>query len=98
MIYEDLYELGWQDRDSREIVYGPIKKQSESFSLIDESGNLWIMAFYLFDEDLYQAMIKVVDENCDHNEWENSELRFYGFLKTKEDLKTIMRFVDILEY
>lgn len=98
MIYEDLYELGWQDRDSKKPVYGPVKKQMESFSLTDEVGNIWIMAFFLFEDDLYQAMIRLVDEKCDHNEWENSECHFYGFLKTKEDLTMIMRFVDILEY
>jgi hypothetical protein len=98
MIYEDLYERGWQDRDTKQIIYGPIKKQVETFSLTDEVGNEWIMGFFLFDDDLYQAMINVVDEDCDYNEWENSETRFYGFLKTKEDLRTIMRFVDILGY
>ena len=56
------------------------------------------MSFYLFDEDVYQAMINVVDENCDHNEWENSECHFYGFLKTKQDLHTIMRFLEIIDY
>jgi len=97
MIYEDLYELGWRDRDTKKPVYGPIKKQIESFSLIDD-GDKWIMAFCLFRDGSYQAMINAVDENCDHNEWENSECHFYGFIKTKEDLRTVMRFLGIIEY
>jgi len=98
MIYEDLYELGWADRDAKKSVYGPVKKKMESFSLIDEDGSKWIMAFCSYDEDSYQAMIKILDEDCDHNEWENSECHFYGFIKTKEDLRTVMRFLGIIEY
>lgn len=91
MTYDDVIELGWNPRH---------KNDKTTFWMIDEVQNKWLMSvvFNMDCDGFDQVGINVVDENCDHNEWENSECHFYGFIKTKEDLNTVMRFLEIKQY
>ena len=95
MTYEDLKELGWM-YEWKDEPFGKIHMQSEGFFIKEEECR-WIMSIYLTREDDYLVMIKYVDKSVTFNEWENSECHFYGNIKTKEDLKMIMRFLAIID-
>lgn len=96
MTYEHLYELGWKYEYNDKPI-GKIHKQNESF-YIKEDKCRWIMGLYFTGKDDYSVMINWVDETVTFNEWENSDTHFYGNIKTKEDLQTVMRFLGIIEY
>lgn len=93
MTHENIIELGWINRHKK------TKQSLQTFFYKTEYGGKWIMAIFKPETNgLHQTTIKFVDDEVNHNEWENSECHFYGYLKTKEDLIMIMRFVGIIEY
>jgi hypothetical protein len=95
--YNDIIELGWNDRHPNSDRPKNLICNKTFVFPSEEGYDYYIMGIYKYsdDEDIYLTQIKCVPESTDHNEWENSECHFYGYLQTKEELKVVMRQLEI---
>lgn len=94
--YEDVLELGWKPRHEK-----GTRENFPDFEFPEPGYDYHIMAIHMvgFEEDKGQLVtINCVPEETAFNEWENSDCHFFGWIKTKEDLRRVMGFVGVIEY
>jgi hypothetical protein len=98
MTYEDIISLGWKDRHPSDT-----DKKHSTFVYESLKGfDYHIMSAHLGmeeDDGIYDMIsIGSVPEKCHTNIWDNSDVCFNGWLKTKDELNLVMQFVGVIKY